>query len=228
MNEYSDGSRFPGGLTFFTPKGEEIERLLRFCARGIAGAELYTLLQMDGDGFPEGRVFCAEENGETVAAVYRGPDYTVTKAPGVYPVEELRLLRFKSARPCRPVFLMKTGLRELRAFTSLLADGKPGYEDGARYVYKARLLRDGFYRGYCVYENGALVSAAATVAENEDSALLGDVFTRPDYRGKGYASACVTFACADALSRGKTPWALCENETVPFYKKLGFEETDAV
>ncbi len=228
MNEYSDGSRFPGGLTFFTPKGEEIERLLRFCARGIAGAELYTLLQMDGDGFPEGRVFCAEENGETVAAVYRGPDYTVTKAPGVYPVEELRLLRFKSARPCRPVFLMKTGLRELRAFTSLLADGKPGYEDGARYVYKARLLRDGFYRGYCVYENGALVSAAATVAENEDSALLGDVFTRPDYRGKGYASACVASVCATALTRRKTAWALCENETVPFYKKPGFGETDAV
>ena len=42
-----------------------------------------------------------------------------------------------------------------------------------------------------VLDGERVVSTAITVAETEDSALLGQVATHPDYRGLGYAKTCI-------------------------------------
>ena len=212
---------------FVFPAGETAEKLKAFCESGIAGAEIYTLLCVSGGSLPEGRLFAGEENGKTVSALYRGPDYTVIKEAGKPPVEGLALLRFagnKSRRFAVPAEPM--AFSDLYAAALLYAGGSLSYADERRYVYKARCFRDGFYRGACVKVDGKIVCTAAVVAENRDTCLIGDVFTKEDCRGRGYASACVLFCVYDAEKRGKAPYVLCEEKNVPFYGALGFIKTD--
>jgi predicted GNAT family acetyltransferase len=62
------------------------------------------------------------------------------------------------------------------------------------------MLEDGVYYG--VHEDGALVAAAGThvVARGVGVAALGNIYTRPDRRGRGLATA-VTAAVTGHLAR---------------------------
>ena len=51
-------------------------------------------------------------------------------------------------------------------------------------------------------EMGRPVACAMTVAQARDGAVLGAVATLPDYRSRGYASACVTTLAAVLQGRG--------------------------
>ena len=92
----------------------------------------------------------------------------------------------------------------------------------ARYVYRARAMRAGLAEGFAVFEGETPVSCAFITAQNLDSCLLGDVFTAPERRGRGYASAAVCAAARAALGKGKTPYILCEERMKGFYERLGF------
>ncbi len=211
---------------FRLPDGETADRLLRQTARGIAGAELFTLLSVRRAHLPEGRLFAAERGDGRLSVLYRAPDYTLRLEDGVFPYEGLRLLKLTRDRLPRPEGVAEMALPDLLEAAALLAGGKLTAADEDRYVFKAKCLLDGFYCGFCVREEGELVSMAAIVARNEDSALLGDVFTRPDRRGRGLAARCVAAAARCAARQNKTLWALCEEQNVPFYEKLGFEEVN--
>lgn len=64
-------------------------------------------------------------------------------------------------------------------------------------------------------------------SEGTDAGLIGGVFTLPDARGKGYASACTAALCRDLQSRGKMPHLFYENPIAGrVYRKLGFEQID--
>ena len=54
-------------------------------------------------------------------------------------------------------------------------------------------------------------------------ALISQVATHPDYREQGTASRLVGAVCAE-LSPSRV-YVLCEDSLVPFYKKIGFEQT---
>ena len=203
------------------PAGEETGAALAFLSRGIAGAEAYVFLYLNRERLPEGRLFCAFRDGGIESVVFHNGERFVETAAGVDPYPGLRLMRFAGPRravggPAVPLALPDT----LEAYR-ILGGGTLSPENEARYVYRARAMREGLAAGFGVKEDGALRAFAFIVAQNENSVLIGDVFTRPAYRGRGYASAAVT-ACA-AAARGDA-FILCEEKNAGFYKKLGFGE----
>ena len=204
------------------PAGEETDAALAFLSRGIAGAEAYTFLRLNRGRIPEGVFFCAFENGAVKSVVYNNGDRTVETTPGADPYPGLRLLRFIGTenRPLSQCPLTTADVPEI--YRILGGREKLSPDDEARCVYRIRAMRAGLAKGYGVKDNGTLLSFAFIVAQNEDSALLGDVYTRPAYRRRGYASAAVR-ACAAAAAQ-KTAYVLCEEENVRFYERLGFTE----
>jgi predicted GNAT family acetyltransferase len=83
---------------------------------------------------------------------------------------------------------------------------------------------DAFSRHYVIREGKEIISHCCTVAESDDFAIIGAVFTKDARRGEGYG-AKVVGKMTDALIReGKKPLIITyENHLVNgFYKKLGF------
>ena len=208
--------------TYKTPAGEQIEKALAFCEKGIAGAEMYTFLRLNEPNLPEGRFFCAENDaGEIVSAVFMNGDITVTKQAGLPPYPGLRLLRYAGAPPQKSEAAPMT-LRDALAMYKTLGEGTLSPDNEARYVYRARALRDGFAAGFCIKEGADLAAFACITAQNGDTALIGDVFTRPAYRGRGYARSCVSACVRLALEQAKTPYVLCADRMAVFYEGMGF------
>lgn len=84
-----------------------------------------------------------------------------------------------------------------------------------------RPLRD--TRLWVAERDGALVSAALTNAEMRELAMIGGVYTPPEWRNQGLSQAVCSALCADLLADGKRPVLYWENAAAgTVYKKLGF------
>jgi hypothetical protein len=87
-----------------------------------------------------------------------------------------------------------------------------------------RVLQHG--RIFVATDAGKLVSGALTNAETPDMAMIGGVFTPPDRRKRGYATACVAALCRDLLNHGIQPCLFYDNpEAGAIYLRLGFRNT---
>lgn len=73
----------------------------------------------------------------------------------------------------------------------------------AWYADVSHRMRHGVCRAAVVREMGRPVACAMTVAQARDGAVLGAVATLPDYRSRGYASACVTTLAAVLQGEGR-------------------------
>ncbi len=71
------------------------------------------------------------------------------------------------------------------------------------------------------------IATASTAAENTYSAMIVGVATDPDYRNKGYASACVYKLTKKLIDEGRTACLFYDNPKAGnIYKKLGFVDID--
>lgn len=81
---------------------------------------------------------------------------------------------------------------------------------------------------YGVWEGAELIAAAGTHVWSpaERVAAVGNVFTRPDRRGRGHAARCTAAVARDALAMGLDPLVLnVRRDNAPaihVYEKLGF------
>lgn len=81
---------------------------------------------------------------------------------------------------------------------------------------------------YGVWEGGALIAAAGTHvwSQAERVVAIGNVFTRPDRRGRGHAARCTAAVVRDALAAGLDTVVLNVRTTnapaIHVYEKLGF------
>lgn len=200
------------------------DKLLTFTSRGISGAEIYTFVSVNYHSLPEGRIFCAaDETGNVKSALYNNGDRNVICEAGKSPYEGLYLLRFSGKCPEKNEGVLPLTLADARGIYNVI-DGKEklSVSDEERYVYKARCMRDGFSFGFGVKENGKLLSFAFIIAKNEDTCLLGDVFTVPHRRNEGLAKICINACIRKALEEKKTPYTLCEEKNLDFYHRLQF------
>ena len=86
-----------------------------------------------------------------------------------------------------------------------------------------RALKHG--RIFVAEEGGVLVSAALTNAETPEMAMIGGVFTPPDRRNRGYATACMDALCRELLCDGIQPCLFYDNpQAGSIYRRLGFRE----
>ncbi len=100
----------------------------------------------------------------------------------------------------------------------------PSFEDW--YVDVSHRVRHGCCHMACIYQENVPVSSAMTVAEADNSVLLGAVATAPEYRNRGLASRCVL----DLVRRfyGQNIYIAPANaEVSALYVRLGFCATDS-
>lgn len=99
------------------------------------------------------------------------------------------------------------------------------YQLGGGDAFASYQLRDGVYYG--VEVNGQLVSAAGThlVSPTFGVAGVGNIFTHPDHRRRGYGTACTSHVVEELLAQG-LDIVLNVNrentEAIGIYERLGF------
>ena len=72
---------------------------------------------------------------------------------------------------------------------------------------------------------GVIRSAALTNAETQGLAMIGGVFTPPQWRGQGLSQAVCGALCGDLLAAGKRPVLYWDTPAAgAVYRKLGFQE----
>jgi len=133
---------------------------------------------------------------------------------------ERMVLRPEAFRPDRrhmPVRLTPSSVGELQNLYEL---GEGGV------AFSAYQLAQGCFYG--IRHQGRLVTVAGThvVAPQSGVAAVGNVFTHPDYRGRGYGAACTSRVSEDLLSR-QLLVVLNVNEAntsaINVYRRLGYE-----
>jgi GNAT superfamily N-acetyltransferase len=101
------------------------------------------------------------------------------------------------------------------------------YARGEGNAFDPKQVPGGAFHG--VFEAGRLVAAAGThlISPTYGVAAVGNVFTHPNCRGRGYATAATSAVVAELLSRGMRDVALNvdqKNRTaIRLYERLGFE-----
>jgi len=99
------------------------------------------------------------------------------------------------------------------------------YRLGGGDAFAPYQLQDGIYYG--VEVNGQLVSAAGThlVSPTVGVAAVGNIFTHPDHRRRGYATACTSRVVEELLALGLDVVLNVNQrntEAISIYQKLGF------
>jgi predicted GNAT family acetyltransferase len=86
-----------------------------------------------------------------------------------------------------------------------------------------RCLEQG--RVFVATAKGRIVSVALSNTETQGLAMIGGVYTPPDSRYQGYASACMFAICQDLVADEKEA-CLCYDDpgAGSIYRRLGFEE----
>ncbi|GAA0358466.1 GNAT family N-acetyltransferase [Bacillus horti] len=88
-----------------------------------------------------------------------------------------------------------------------------------------KMMESGISRTFYLEENGVMIAAASTTAENSQSAMIVGVCTLADYRNNGYASVCMSALCDEVLGEGKTLCLFYEDPAAGrIYKRLGFRD----
>ncbi len=92
-------------------------------------------------------------------------------------------------------------------------------------VVAARLGKD--VSGYVLWEDGEAVCVAGYGNPTPQGAIVGPVYTPPEFRGRGYASALTAALSQDLLDRGRSFVFLFTNLANPIsihiYRKIGYE-----
>ena len=116
---------------------------------------------------------------------------------------------------------MRLTMRDVPALQALYAFG------GGDAFQPSEVDRGVFYG---IKQAGQLIAVAGThvVSDNAQIAALGNVMTRPDQRGRGYATIATSAVCATLIERRITTIGLSvarENQSaIRVYEKLGFRK----
>lgn len=145
--------------------------------------------------------------------------YTISKPSPMWRMVVSNFQPFSGSLPvgARLVMLGSDRLADMRALYAT--------ENGAD-AFAAFQLAMGFFYG--VEQDGALVSAAGIhlVSPAQGVAAVGNVFTHPAYRGRGYAAACVGATVAALQAAGSETIILNVEQrnlgAIRIYERLGF------
>ena len=232
---------------FCVPEKNLIEYLIQKTENGILNAEIYTALHSDINPF---NFRVAKTDGEINGVIYNNGDnflfsafnnsfYEAAKdffafsGNNVFSSNEnLKKLNL----PESPIYILQ-GRKESCPTTAKLLSGREiqnmykvisgkgslSADEEIRYIRYIKAVNAGLSAVFGMEENGEYVSFAAVSASNRDTALIGDVFTLPEHRKKGYAAQCVKACMSFCAEKTKTPFVFCEEKNIKFYEKLNFE-----
>jgi ribosomal protein S18 acetylase RimI-like enzyme len=115
-----------------------------------------------------------------------------------------------------PVAPLALGTADVPEMLELTAATEPG-------PFLPRTIQMGSYFGIRA-SDGRLVAMAGERLKSTECAEISAVCTHPEFRGRGYARALVTFLAAQILAAGKTPFlhVKSENGATVVYRRIGF------
>jgi ribosomal protein S18 acetylase RimI-like enzyme len=115
-----------------------------------------------------------------------------------------------------PLAPLPLGMPDVPEMLDLTAATEPG-------PFLPQTIQMGSYFGIRA-SDGRLVAMAGERLQSTAFAEISAVCTLPEFRGRGYARALVTFLAAQILAAGKTPFlhVKSENEAKMVYQKIGF------
>ena len=188
-------------------------------SHGLAGryapdvSPLAALLQPTNDAFADLQRLVSR--GEHVALFTASP----LDVPGDWQVDRSRwidqmICEASLAPP--PVAPLPLGTTDVPEMLELTAATEPG-------PFLSQTIQMGSYFGIRA-NGGRLVAMAGERLQSTAFSEISAVCTLPEFRGRGYARALVTFLAAQILAAGKTPFlhVKTENEAKVVYQKIGF------
>lgn len=228
------------GLTYTIPAGKtDLREIIRITRTVREGCEPFMHCALDGEKAAERFLVGKNGNGITeklifsyggTACAFDGQSAEIRISCSVSPLGEIGGSVPVSVQYCagipaaQPSAQLIEGTRILQTFL-LMTDGKMTVGDEMRYTLRVRASMRSLSTVFGSFDtDGQLVSTASIVAENEKYALIGDVFTRADKRGRGLAAELCLACCRASLEKGKIPWLMCAPEMLPYYTRLGFRE----
>jgi len=121
-----------------------------------------------------------------------------------------------------PLAPLRLGMGDVPEMLDLTAATEPG-------PFLPQTIQMGSYFGIRA-SDGRLVAMAGERLQSTAFAEISAVCTLPEFRGRGYARALVTFIAAQILAAGKTPFlhVKSENEAKVVYQKIGFRLRAAI
>ena len=211
-------------LKFIRPEEDEREHLLSLTRDIISGTEAYTALCINNT-VPESTFFCGYDEKELKSLVYNNGDEDIrvfgSEFSPLFTFNEKILMIYAGFElPVSDVRSLRG--KELIDFYKLLSGGKMSFDDERRYVLRLKGINAGLSEVFGIYENNELISVSAVSAMNEKYGLIGDVFTHPLFRCRGYSKRVLDASVSFILSRGKIPYLRCEEKMYEHYKKAGF------
>ncbi len=96
------------------------------------------------------------------------------------------------------------------------------------YADVSHRIRHGCARAYLLRTESEPVSVCLVSAESDSVGLISGVATKPDFRGRGFASAVTLQACSDLRDCGKLPVLECLPALASYYGRVGFEKAGTV
>jgi len=119
--------------------------------------------------------------------------------------------------------VLRLGEEDLNAFIEIKkVQGKVLSEEKARDLIKK-------WRYYGLYVDDKLVAIACAYLRMNEIWIVGDVFTHPDYRGKGYAKMVTSAVTKDAVTVEAKAFLHVKEDNIPaikVYKALGYKILD--
>jgi len=159
--------------------------------------------------------------GEHVALFTASP----LDVPGGWQIDRSRWIDqmiCESSLDSPPLAPLRLGTTDIPEMLDLTAATEPG-------PFLPQTIQMGNYFGIRA-SDGRLVAMAGERLQSTAFAEISAVCTLPEFRGRGYARALVTFIAAQILAAGKTPFlhVKSENEAKVVYQKIGFRLRAAI
>lgn len=82
---------------------------------------------------------------------------------------------------------------------------------------------------YLKQMNHEILSCALTTTETDKAAMIGAVYTPPEYRSRGYAKNCIVDLCSELIAKNKKPYLFYKKDDLllqRLYALLGFRPID--
>lgn len=213
-------------LNFQRAKNEDMKKLLSLCKDTIYGTEAYTFLLSSGESTQD-CFWCGKDGNDDIKSLVFDTGDRYIKVYGsefaaIFTFPDDRIMIYeKSTLPQNGVQVLEG--KEIQELYKLLsARDSLSFDDERRYVLRLRAVNKGLARVFCLKKNGKLVSSASVSSMNEKYALISDVFTKAEERGKGLAHISLMSAVNFALEQGKTPYLRCEERMCAYYERAGF------
>ncbi len=159
--------------------------------------------------------------GEHVALFTASP----LDVPGGWQIDRSRWIDqmiCESSLDSPPLAPLRLGTTDVPEMLDLTAATEPG-------PFLPQTIQMGNYFGIRASDR-RLVAMAGERLQSTAFAEISAVCTLPEFRGRGYARALVTFIAAQILAAGKTPFlhVKSENEAKVVYQKIGFRLRAAI